>query len=105
MPILAAVLKGLFVWTVGLFGTWFSKRVAVGLAVAGLFVTLTVGLVAALTAAAAGLSLAAPDIVQRAACWFLPDNTSTCIAAVMGAYGTRFIYDAGVAKVQLAFRF
>jgi len=106
MPFLAGVISAFFGWLAG----EFAKRYTIGLAAAGAFVVTVLAAFAAVKAAmmavAAGLGYIVPPPIIQAAGYFLPDNLSVFLTAIVLADTIALPFDywrltLGVA-VQLA---
>jgi hypothetical protein len=105
VPLFATLIKALFTGLIGILTTWVSKRVAIALAVAAVFVAITGTMIATLSAVASGLVVPMPSWLAKPACWFLPDNFGECVSAMLAGQATRFAYDVHVKQLQLKFGF
>lgn len=105
MPLLATLIQALFTGLIGVLSTWVTKRVAIALAVAAVFVAITGTMLAALSAASAAVLDPMPSWLAKPACWFMPSNLSECVTAMLAGQATRFAYDVHLKQVQLKFGF
>lgn len=83
MPILAAFLANFFGFIAGIL----AKRLTIGFAAAGAFVATSgvafLAVKAAIAAIVTGLTAVAPPAVVLAAGYFMPQNISVCVTAVL----------------------
>ena len=105
MPLLAALIKSLFVFLIGVFAQWVTKRVALALAVAVVFASLTAAMVVAMQVLVSSAVIPMPSSFGRAACWFMPSNFKSCVGIMIGAQATRWAYDVHVKQYQLKWEF
>jgi uncharacterized protein DUF5455 len=100
MPVLAAWIGNLLGSIAGFFGQYFSKRLAVGLAVVIAFTASTAIFIAALNAAVLTISVVVPSEITIAASWVVPSNSDECLAAIITAKLASWVYYWQVKVIQ-----
>lgn len=104
MPILATFVGGLFASIASFFGAWMAKKTAFAAAAISTFGILTVGLMAAMSAAIAGISSvgALPQWVLWGFQYFMPSNLQACISAIIAGHVSVAVYRWNVENLKLA---
>lgn len=100
MPILASYLGTLIFGVAGWLGTWLTKRIAILIAVIGMVVTLTAGIIFSLESAISVLSQAIPNNILIGASWVWPSNANVCIAAIGSAKIAKWVYEWNIKIIQ-----
>lgn len=101
MPLLATLIKALFVGLIGVFSQWVTKRLAISLAVAAVFVSLSLALLGTMEAVVSGVLVPMPSWLGQAICWWMPSNFAGCVSVMIGAQATRWAYDLHVKQIQM----
>ena len=85
MPLLAAMLSGIFTSIAGFFASFVGKKLAVAMTAIATLTTLTVGLYGALSLALNGIAAQVPALPgAQIGIWVaVPDNLPTCFAAIL----------------------
>lgn len=100
MPLLAGLFKSILYAFAGFFGSFISKRLAIGAAVMALFLGIAATFFAAITGLASALLTSMPPFMARAVCWFWPDNGTFVISSVLAAHAARWAYDVNSRYLQ-----
>lgn len=101
MPILAAFLGNALFSLASFFAKWFTKQIALRLALIAGVLVLTTGFVAGINSLHAGLSaVVIPDFVNIAASWFVPSNLDECVGVVVAAHLARWVYAWNIKIIQ-----
>jgi len=101
MPLLAAFLGNLLTSLASFFALWFTKQVALRLALVAAFIALAVAAFAAIDGAFAALAMALPSELSVAVSWVVPYNAKACAAAIVATYAARWVFDFNTRMLQL----
>lgn len=96
MALLASFIGGLLSTLIDWLAKYFTKRLAVTVAIVAAFTSLTAAMWAGLQALVSGIVVAMPSEIGTVASWIAPGNLTECLAAVATAKFLRFVYDAKV---------
>ena len=91
--ILTSVLTAMFTALTDFFVRFVTKRVALSFAAISLFLALSAGFIATMSALLSGVVVIAPQELSIAWGWFMPDNADECLGAYFAAYTARWVYD------------
>ncbi len=103
MGAIPGLFAGLFGSLAGFFATWMTKKTALGVAAVAVFGTLTVGLMAVITAAINIVLAVAPmpDMVIFGFWYFMPSTLPACVSAIVAADIAAAIYAWNVENLKL----
>lgn len=103
MPLLAALLGGLFASLAEFFAKWVTKKVAFGAAAVTVFAALTAGLFGVASAIVSGLSLSVPNVPGMMLGFYLVNAPAlaSAVASVIAFDTALALYRWNVANLQL----
>lgn len=101
MPIIAAglawlatAIAGLFTLLIEFFTVWITKRTLIAAAMISAYGAITLAVFSTLSITLSTVLMPTlPTGFHQAAGMFLPDNTYTCLTAVITSYVIRWVYD------------
>jgi len=96
MPLLASLLGNAFSSTVGFFAAFFTKKAAVGTALALFLIAGWIALQVALLALWSSIGYTVPESMHGALAvvlYLLPDHTAVCVEAIVLAKVGRWLWD------------
>ncbi|MCD8523940.1 MAG: minor coat protein [Saccharospirillaceae bacterium] len=100
LPWLAAVIGAAFAAIFSWLVKFFTKRVAVTLAIVALVVSATAAFVALITGLVSSLEYVLPPWFSLAVQMVVPENTTTCFSVIITARLARWAYEWNVRIIQ-----
>ena len=100
MPLIAALIGGLFTSLFAYLAKFYTKKIAVAFAIITLLLTATTAFIALISGLMASVVAVSPPFLSVAIQLVVPDNAATCMSAILTARIARWAYEWNVRIIQ-----
>ena len=100
IPLLAGIIGGLFTSFFTYLAKFFTKKIAVAIAVIAVIISLTTAFIALISGMMAAISVVTPPYVSLAMSLVVPNNATACVSAIITARLAHWAYAWNVRIIQ-----